>query len=373
MTYAFISYSHSDGQPIAEEIYELLNARALNPWRDKKELLGGDEWSSAIDDAIDASYAMVVIATPKAMQSIGVTYEWSKAMGMGRASIKVILLCCCAKEEIPKQFSPIYWFNFEDSDFRDNIIRTLTRYQQEDGLVNICIPSNADIELKTLARLAFDVSRPLDENLNALSRLGDMLHDEVACEILIEGLNKREHSIRSHILSIMNKTHFNDTRVIPKLKEFLLLPAAQLRQIENQWAGLRSNSREILSNMGKATIDALAGELNVSSIENVVSVLETMAYTKHLAALPHLGEALQHPELRVRNAAAWLLESCVRGMKANPDFDTQFDEHVLPIIRVRCSLNAEDFVDKSTGTLRLSHFFIAKSLWMHRLRVLFLF
>ncbi len=59
-------------------------------WLDKGVLLAGQDWGVEIDEAILASYAVVVVMSPEAQASEYVTYEWSFAIGAGVQVIPVL-------------------------------------------------------------------------------------------------------------------------------------------------------------------------------------------------------------------------------------------------------------------------------------------
>lgn len=330
---AFISYCHADGTDLANELYDLLTESGVNPWRDKKELNGADRWSREIDYAIAASYAMVVIATEKAMQSVSVTYEWAKAMGMGETAIKTILVYFGDSSYIPHQFRPLHWLNYRDSDFRDNLIRTLTKHRDEDGLVNVRIPPQADIELKTLAKMAFNVGNPRQQIEAAIDTLADMPDDAIAREILIEGLNKRQNAIRLKILDAMVATQFDDSRAIPKLREFMLLNKAENQKREEVKNKLRSRALQILQYMGRPTFDAIAEELDSSDLQKVMRILELFFKTDGAGSLTYFAQVLSRPEREFQECAAYLLHTHFQQYASDHPLNRQFDKQIVPVFR----------------------------------------
>lgn len=73
----FISYSRKD-QDIAKRLHTDLNAAGLRPWIDDVIQLG-ESWEKSISDAINASDAILVIASKNTFESEWVRTEVEKA------------------------------------------------------------------------------------------------------------------------------------------------------------------------------------------------------------------------------------------------------------------------------------------------------
>jgi hypothetical protein len=84
----FVSYSRRDTRHMSE-LREHLLRLGYKPWIDPNPRPGQD-WRFAIDDAIRASDAMIVVVSPSAAESVYVTYEWALALGLGIPVIPVI-------------------------------------------------------------------------------------------------------------------------------------------------------------------------------------------------------------------------------------------------------------------------------------------
>jgi hypothetical protein len=331
-SYVFISYCSKDGVEYAAKLYSLLAEQALNPWRDKKQIDGGYEWSKAIDEAIDASYAMVVLMTPEANKSIGVTYEWARAMGMGSEIIKTIAVHFGNKGDVPKQFSPLHWMDYHATDFEYQIVDTLRKFQTEDGLVNIRIPYEADTELRTLAKKAFSINYSRDENILAIRRLADMPEDPIAREILIAGLNKRERSIQSAILNAMIEKGFDDERAIPKLNDFLFLEHSENLKREQERQAIRKTAMQLLANMPKA-FDEIGSELVARSSEQmvVINTLDLMSKVDFASTLPYLGKWLMVNDRSFQEIIVSMIKLSISTGAVNSTLKEIFDIHLMPV------------------------------------------
>ncbi len=58
-----------------------LEEAGLQVWLDKSEILPGDNWADKLAEALRESEAMVVLLTPKALESSHVQWEISYALG----------------------------------------------------------------------------------------------------------------------------------------------------------------------------------------------------------------------------------------------------------------------------------------------------
>ena len=253
MPYVFISYSHQDGIDYANELFTMLEAYNLTPWRDKQAITASYSWSQEIDDAIDDSYAMVVIGTKAAMQSVGVTYEWAKAMGM---HIPVIALDVDNVTKDIHQFRKSHYLNYHDPEFSELLLRDLRRIKDEDGITKVRIPYEADSELKALAHQAFDSTLSFEENKQAIQRIADMVDEPLAYQILANGLNKREYSIVNHILTIMqtNQVKPFEPYVLPKLLDFLLIKDLSS---DSRLVSFQTHAVNMLSVIGTSVLNKL--------------------------------------------------------------------------------------------------------------------
>jgi HEAT repeat protein len=89
MPQVFISYKHEDSA-FVQDMAKRIEASGISTWTDN-QIEAGDRWKDSIDNNIQASFAVIVVMTPKARESEFVTYEWSYAMGLGIKIIPVIL------------------------------------------------------------------------------------------------------------------------------------------------------------------------------------------------------------------------------------------------------------------------------------------
>ena len=92
MSHIFISYKHGDFDD--SNFLRLFEERAksvnLNIWRDTN-IRAGDNWEVEIDFAIDECFALLLLLTENVSESQYVTYEWTRALTLGKPVIPVRL------------------------------------------------------------------------------------------------------------------------------------------------------------------------------------------------------------------------------------------------------------------------------------------
>jgi hypothetical protein len=89
----------SENEPFARLAEMMLKEAGYDVWRDERKLHAGEEWRTAIDEAIKNCDAMAVVITPESCASKYVTYEWAFALGYGT---KVIPLLVTTAEVHPR-------------------------------------------------------------------------------------------------------------------------------------------------------------------------------------------------------------------------------------------------------------------------------
>jgi len=90
MAHFFISYSRVDAE-FGENLISRLHGQGFETWVDTQQILGGNPWQTAIDEALRTAAGVVVVMTPAAKASEYVTYEWAFALGAGVPVIPVLL------------------------------------------------------------------------------------------------------------------------------------------------------------------------------------------------------------------------------------------------------------------------------------------
>ncbi len=113
MPQVFISYSHDD-RYIAESIATDLIRDGYRAWIDVDGLIGGDVWERAIEKAIDAADALLVIVTVQALKS-----EWvKKEIAIARDKKTRIVPLIMSRLEIPADLIKIGVDDLQAVDFQ---------------------------------------------------------------------------------------------------------------------------------------------------------------------------------------------------------------------------------------------------------------
>jgi len=121
----FISYAHSDREE-AERLVKALRAGSIAGWLDKADIAAGNSIPSAVRDALKRSSAVVVLLSPRALQSEWVQFEIGAAEALGKKIVPVLI----SGEHLEKQF-PDFLRNRQWIDARhrshEDIVRDLER------------------------------------------------------------------------------------------------------------------------------------------------------------------------------------------------------------------------------------------------------
>lgn len=97
----FISYSRSDGELFAEDLFERLTNAGIPVWRDREEMRGGEGWWDQIERVLDRAEFLVVVMTPGAVESQTVQKEWDLARRKGVCIFPVIASSEMSWDELP--------------------------------------------------------------------------------------------------------------------------------------------------------------------------------------------------------------------------------------------------------------------------------
>lgn len=142
MSHILISYSHLD-KIFAEALIQRIEATKFTSWIDSQDIRAGDNWSQEIDDAIEDSFAVIVIMTKSAKESEYVTYEWSYALGAKISVIPILL----ENTGLHKKLKSIQHVDFTENHRWERLIDCIEQAHKEQ-IIRIQSPSNAPRAIK---------------------------------------------------------------------------------------------------------------------------------------------------------------------------------------------------------------------------------
>jgi HEAT repeat protein len=132
MRHVFLSYSHKDNDFAQLLRIELQNS-GIPSWLATDDIKPGEDWKTEIDDAINNSFALIVIISPESDRSKYVTYEWALAYGLGVPIIPILY----KHLEFPQKLHPrLESLQYEDFTINTNrpwhrIVERLSEIQAE--------------------------------------------------------------------------------------------------------------------------------------------------------------------------------------------------------------------------------------------------
>jgi len=130
MTHIFLSYSHED-EDHANYIKGKLEDNNFTVWFDG-DIEAGEEWKKEITDAIEASFAIIIIYTKHAHNSDYVTYEWAYADGLGKPIIRLQFDVVESPHERLKDIQMLdFSAHYEKDRPIDELINSLKKYQSD--------------------------------------------------------------------------------------------------------------------------------------------------------------------------------------------------------------------------------------------------
>ena len=102
-----ISYAHADLEEIAKPLYKALTAADVNLWMDSDIALG-DDWTHAIEDAMNSCKCLLVILTPESAGSPEVATEVAIVQGKKGRIVPVLYKKCT----IPSRLKLLHHVDF---------------------------------------------------------------------------------------------------------------------------------------------------------------------------------------------------------------------------------------------------------------------
>jgi hypothetical protein len=339
MERVFISYSHDDFE-FAESLQLRLDKEGFETWMDVERLNAGEDWREEIDVAIKNSFALLLILTPKALESRYVSYEWSFAWGAGKKVIPLLLIQV-DDNDIHPRLDRRQYLDFTTRKGRewDKLFGRLSQIREQvlnnykvDATLDDLENDDSNIRIAAIQRLAktnnkssiprlLKCLRDRDAKVRraAVIALGEIGDPEVVDELrMVLASNPRPSDVRSSVIVALGKIgtesaaellaenlHMSDIG-FPAANElatigYIAIPYV-IRAMSDSWAHRPAIST--FSQMGSITIPFLInalqddeyqiragaarslGKLNaLDATEQIIALLKDKTYDVQLAAI----------------------------------------------------------------------------------------
>ncbi len=126
MSHIFVSYKREDSEFVLKEVIRL--QRTYRVWWDKTSIVGGEDWEKAIRAGLEDSVALLVVLSPKAVESPYVRFEYETALDSGIPVIPVMIEPC----DIPVRLRKVQVIKTADAAWYEELTTAL-----QNGVPNI--------------------------------------------------------------------------------------------------------------------------------------------------------------------------------------------------------------------------------------------
>ena len=114
MAKVFISYSRKDLN-FVQGFAQTLMSNGVDVWWDLSSMQGGDDWTDAIPQAIENCEMVIVVLSPKSIQSDWVQKEYTYALNHKKRVIPVLYQAC----EIPFALVNINYIDIQGPKYQE--------------------------------------------------------------------------------------------------------------------------------------------------------------------------------------------------------------------------------------------------------------
>jgi TIR domain/HEAT repeats/PBS lyase HEAT-like repeat len=304
VAHVFISYKHDDSV-FANHLKEQLQDAGFETWIDDN-ISPGEQWGKAIDDAIKASFALIVIVTPKAKSSEFVTYEWSFALGNG---VAVIPLLAETTDFHPKLSELQYVDYTQPAKQQANWTKLTARLKQiQDSVPAIIAPNPVEPDtISELTVLFDDLQSPDHETRRKAAKVLGQIGDPNAIPYLVKALEDEAWSVRADAAEALGE--IGDRKVVTHLLRALRNSTSILVNQNIVWAFGKIKDERAVSALAEV---AQFGK-NKALQRIAVNALGKIGSPDAIDAIAQVA-AVPYVDIEVRKAAIQVLGS--------PDDDT---------------------------------------------------
>ncbi len=291
MAHVFISYSHDDSK-FAEKLKEGLEVAGIDVWLDKLRLRAGEDWREEIDEAINASFALILCVSVSSLSSEYVNYEWAYAYRAQKKVIPIIIGRLNTAIQIPKRIQTIQYIEFprRSEQSLGKLIRRLNEVK------NVQIEDTPKSSLSHTHQMINALqSWNRDERELAAKALGEK-HAVEAVPALIQALSDEDVAVRLVVAGALG--NIGEATAVPHL----------ITALHDEHPSVRHSAAEALGKIGdKRAIEGLLQALHdeYGMVRNPVAHAIIAIGVDASRVINLLDD--QNPN--VRAAAAWIIGS----------------------------------------------------------------
>lgn len=317
----FISYASPD-QDRVDEFYQFLKTEGFNPWMDKYEIRGGQNWDFEIKKALKRAAVIVVFLSNNSITKRGycqreIKIALDKAQEKLLEDIYIVPLALDPDLIIPAQLEDVHVIKSDKVDAFAELSRSIAGQLQELGEHQSKVEETTGLRwtVETLAEqwdglpgfeFKYDILRLTSTEFPEVSRISDIMRGDAAAQLLSERRIKFEQSPEFHNFGQDRFRRQNATEVscrAPVITERVL---SIVQEIYSWGAGAAH------PNHGFATMNFIIDPLirfdRIEEIfaddENAFSVIQKRV-RQLLAAIEHEGERLLDEKWLMEGASEW--------------------------------------------------------------------
>lgn len=262
MKHVFISYKRDDRSFVDELENRIIDAD-METWSDT-QLRAGESWRQKIDEAIEDSFAVVVVMTPEARQSEYVTYEWSFAMGMQIPIIPIML----KKTELHPKLNDLHFLDFTDryGEPWNDLIDRLAEIKLNPPSFSITIPRDATHALRNAVNdLNSSDSEIREKGLRSLR----IMNNEQAKDALAQAIYHDYQDVRV-LAGWYLANAYKDIRCFPALIEALRGTGLDIEGFSGQYMVEKMLIEFSNSNLSAQLVQLLDDKDIGSTVKNIL-------------------------------------------------------------------------------------------------------
>lgn len=289
MPHVFISYKSEDSE-FAFEVDRTIREAGFETWIDQVKLVGGDDWREEIDEALRNSFALVLVVSPRAMNSMYMGYEMAFAWALD-LRIVPITIDGADHESFHPRLKGRQKRNFGSTRPWNDLLEDLARARAGARGSQYAIPRDTPPAVVNAANELSSTDK--GKRTIAIRALMENIHPS-AKQILLNHLTDHQRAVRFEVAFELAK--LQEIQAIGPIIEALYCG-------EMEWQLKAIDAMEM---MGPMLIDAFHDALKHESVDIRFDAARTLGQAGFLQrkSISYLITSLNDEEPKVRRAAA---------------------------------------------------------------------